>query len=602
MSFRVSDVSILVKQIAIVCVTFLFFLALAFFAFSGLKIQRDAISHIVEKRFSIYEVGGDLLADVLEINERLNIIVAASSRGTAAGDFQATRDWIQNALKADRDRVNALLQGNGLTDQERTEFEGIVQDMDLYEKAVLNAMQFASNAVMFTTFVEGGRASAEKMKDRVKSLKEYEKALIMNDFTETGKSYDRMASRFILLAVVAIAVMVAFSLFVSFSITGPIKKLVGYSELLADGVFNQAVDIDTGGEIGKLKTAFDRIKESMAAALVQIRNTVGETTSMNQGIIQDMEVAVGSLNGFKRDLLLSKDSSRQLDSEISEATQEVSVVKAFVSEELADMIEKQTAAVEEASSPIQQIESSISSFGSRVESGVRTAETLSSNATVGMGMMSESIVNIEKVAQSATIILDSISVIDDIASQTNLLAMNAAIEAAHAGTYGKGFAVVADEIRKLAETTATNSREVGISLQEVMQYISLSEEKTRKTGDVFKSIVEDVRGVADSMLEFRSSMGELSIGVQRIAELLGRITVASRSVKGSSAEVEVKIKDLFDGIAEIKAISAQSADAMERNARDIEALAEKMRHVSEGSSTNTQNMKEIESLVGRFSV
>jgi methyl-accepting chemotaxis protein len=602
MAFRFSGISILTKQITIVIVSIFFFCVLAGFAYSGLKIQREAIVHIVESRFSSYQAGGALLDDILEINETLNIMVASSLRGTVTNDFQSSKDRIQSAIQVNRERIAALLAGNGLTQEERTEFESIANDLTQYEKAVLNAMQFSSNVVMFSTFVEGGRTSAEKMKERVKSLKEYEKRLIMEDFSRTGTSFERVTTRFITLTLIAIVVMVIFSLNIAFSITRPINKLVKYSGRLAEGVFTETLDIAAGAEIGQLKMAFDSIKESMAAALVQIKNTVGETTTMNRGIITDMGVAVESLNGFKNDLLMSKDSSLQLDTEISQAAQEVGVVKTFVSEELADMIEKQTTAVEEASSPIQQIESSISSLGARVESGVRTVEVLSSNATVGMGMMSESIVNIEKVSQSATIIMDSISVIDDIASQTNLLAMNAAIEAAHAGAYGKGFAVVADEIRKLAETTATNSKDVGRSLQEVMTYISLSEDKTRKTGDVFKSMVGDVESVAGSMLEFRSSMGELSIGIKRIAELLQRIIVASRSVKGSSAEVDAKIKDVFEGIAEIQAISTQNSEAMERNAKDIEALAEKMRRVREGSETNTKNMKEIETLVGHFSV
>jgi methyl-accepting chemotaxis protein len=116
----------------------------------------------------------------------------------------------------------------------------------------------------------------------------------------------------------------------------------------------------------------------------------------------------------------------------------------------------------------------------------------------------------KKVTQSVDGMLEMIEVIESIATQSNLLAMNAAIEAAHAGEAGKGFAAVADEIRSLAETSSTSAREISRPLKELIDNITISENSTEKTSLMFEHMLGMIRNVSQGTQEVSSAVQNVS--------------------------------------------------------------------------------------------
>jgi len=138
-------------------------------------------------------------------------------------------------------------------------------------------------------------------------------------------------------------------------------------------------------------------------------------------------------------------------------------------------------------------------------------------------------------------------IIKNISDQTNLLAMNAAIEAAHAGDAGKGFAVVADEIRKLAEESALNSRDISSNLDEITQKIITASVSGVSTREAFTEINERIKNVSHALLQVSSSTTELDTGGSQILEAMENLKEISLTVKDKSSDM----KDISSNVTEL---------------------------------------------------
>ena len=139
--------------------------------------------------------------------------------------------------------------------------------------------------------------------------------------------------------------------------------------------------------------------------------------------------------------------------------------------------------------------------------------------------------SIKDINANADMIQELIQVINNVADQTNILAMNAAIEAAHAGEAGKGFAVVADEIRKLAETTGENARNISSNLNEIIANIKGTASLTEETGRSITEMTGGIEDVADSMKEMTGGLKEITTGTAEVTEALDMMISITEEVR-----------------------------------------------------------------------
>jgi len=196
-------------------------------------------------------------------------------------------------------------------------------------------------------------------------------------------------------------------------------------------------------------------------------------------------------------------------------------------------------------------------------------EELIEKAAKGQDAMKETIQAVQGISESVDGIASAIKIISVIASNTNLLSMNAAIEAAHAGEAGMGFAVVADEIRRLSETTRENSRNIAQTLSSIIAGINVTSRHSGEAGNLITSMSTEINGFAGTMTGLIDTLGKLS------AES-SEITASLESLKGNSLTVKKdygQMLSLTDRLRyDINFLAAMSADivkAIEENDRDI---------------------------------
>ena len=349
------------------------------------------------------------------------------------------------------------------------------------------------------------------------------------------------ATRNIVISALALMLGLGFALF--FLIRKLMKPLENYIlafQGAATGDLTVRADARGNDEIGKVANFFNGFMDTLQALMTEVKQVASGAEEISSELAASSEETAASLHEIRANTEGMKDKIILLDSEVSKSAGSAADVDQFI-ERLAQLIADQASAINESSASIEEMSANIQNIAGAAEEKLKIASELEASALEGQTEMEETEQGIKKVADSAGVIMEMIQIIQDIASTTNLLAMNAAIEAAHAGEYGKGFAVVADEIRKLAESSAESANSVTAALAEVSANIKLSEQSTKRTGDLFSQIVERIKSVAFSMAEMKNATSELSIGAQQILEALASLVSTTEEVRSSSKVMSEKV-------------------------------------------------------------
>ena len=384
-------------------------------------------------------------------------------------------------------------------------------------------------------------------------------------------------------------------------LTKPLTDYVGNFEALAQGDLTVKAMSKNNDEIGKMSTNLNNLTQSLKGMIRNIKNSVEHTRDISADLAATSEESASALVEIRSNMANMREKIIHLDEEVNVSTSASNDVKGYLTE-LGDLIADQASAIDQSSASIEQISSSINSIANAAEEKLRIANKLEETAQSGETEMEQTVKVIKKVAESANVIMESIDVIQTIASQTNLLAMNAAIEAAHAGEAGKGFAVVADEIRKLAETSSESAQDISRSLKEVTDYIRVSEDSTEKSGEAFNGIVGGVKNVASAMEEMKNASDELSEGSSQIVEALSSLIQISNQVKDSYGEMDDRMQKIISSLDQVGLVSTDTKNGIEEVNVGINEIYEAAQIVSEAGTKNSENVMQLEELIDQFTV
>jgi len=245
-------------------------------------------------------------------------------------------------------------------------------------------------------------------------------------------------------------------------------------------------------------------------------------------------------------------------------------------QDMQDKVAEMINNVTHATAAIEQIVASIQSVGRIITKEEHSVSSLKNKAREGESIVRNTMDAFSQVTGHLDNIRGMTTLISQIAAQTNLLAMNAAIEAAHAGDAGRGFAVVAQEIRKLAESSSVNAKQIGNRLKELIGSIEEANGQVDSTGIFFQEIQGEVESVAIAMGEIRSSAEELNLAGQDIL-------ATSSTLTESSGEMEDGIDHLSQSSQEIN--------------RDMQELVDISSQINTGMGEITQGVNIINSSV-----
>lgn len=208
----------------------------------------------------------------------------------------------------------------------------------------------------------------------------------------------------------------------------------------------------------------------------------------------------------------------------------------------------------------------------------------------------------QEVVTSISEIQEMATAINSIAAQTNLLSMNAAIEAAHAGDAGRGFAVVAEEIRKLADSAGASSKQITTSIKDITARVDETQSNTNLLTDVFSSISGEVKSTVNAFTEISQSIDELTTGSQEVLNASEHINQITISVRGASSEITGSVQSMLESSEDLKGISNQIVNGMKEISGGNQNIISSMQTIVDKISLLGSTLDNIRGQFGRFTV
>ncbi len=359
------------------------------------------------------------------------------------------------------------------------------------------------------------------------------------------------------------------------SVTKPVREAVRFAGLLSSCDFTELLNLPQRDEMGIMASSLNEISKRLRVMCVTIQESAQQVTASSD------EIAVNAQN-----LANGSQSQASALEETSAAMHELAVSV----EQVADHAQSQAASGEQGSAALSQVRTSIDAISKNLGGIADLASRSVEKSVEGAQAVQRVVEAITRISSGSEKIVGIVNVISDIADQTNLLALNASIEAARAGDHGRGFAVVAEEVSKLADRSASSSKEIESlikeSVQSVTQGVEIAQtshtamDEIRDASQRVKAMIEDLSA---SMNQQVTALKELVVAIESISDMSQSISAATEEQTANAKEVSKAVEN----VSELTQSTAAAAEQMSASTEQLSKMASQLRVLIAGFKTGT---------------
>lgn len=387
------------------------------------------------------------------------------------------------------------------------------------------------------------------------------------------------------------------------TVVQPVRKVASLLRNISqgDGDLTHTIIIESNDEIGDLANSFNLTIEKIRNLIIAIKAQANNLSGVGSELATNMTETAAAVNQISANILSIKNQTVNQSASVTETNSTMVQISQNIGR-LDNLITDQSANITESSSAIEEMLANIASVSQTLVKNAESVQELSSASGSGRENLAEVSTQIREVAKESESLLEISSVIQSIASQTNLLSMNAAIEAAHAGDSGRGFSVVADEIRKLAETSGVQAKTVSVVLKRIKKSMDTITSATDKVLKQFDEIARKIESVAERELSIKNAMDEQGEGSKQILEAVGQLNSITGEVKSGSVEMLTGSSEVIRESENLGRITGEVTGSMNEMASGVQQITIAVNKVNDISQENKQSIDALLQEVGAFKV
>ena len=498
------------------------------------------LEHITKSNVVKMQLANDALKAFGDLKESLLSVSVAQTEDQRAEEIRS----IGEARKKYRVALDALV-NNETSQQGKELLANIEESIKLAGVANNKVVELATtdkSAEAGSHYIATAMPLNDKLDNEFKAMLDYQTKNIDSRYNEALSNYN--ATRIIMgvLTGVILLLCICIAFAITRSITIPVAKLASQADLLAQGDLQIAISNNSRDEIGHLSNSFQKMAENFRTIISQVSSTSSQVAS-----------AANQLNSTAEQIATGAEEVAAQSATVATAGEEMSATSGDIAQNCQLAAEGAQRASQTAQNGAEVVENTVRVMGQIAERVQESAKTVES-----LGARSDQIGAI-------------IGTIEDIADQTNLLALNAAIEAARAGEQGRGFAVVADEVRALAERTTRATREIGemikaiqsetkgavAAMEQGVHQVENGTIEAAKSGQALQDILQQVNDVAMQVNQIATAAEEQTATTSEISSNMHQITEVVQQTSHGAHESATAASQLSGNAEELQRLVRQ---------------------------------------------